>query len=209
MDLSISKLWDLIVFGGPTAFPLLIASIVSLAVVIEKFIFFKKNKEKSFYLLREVERYLENGDVMGALNELKGKKGANVKLLITALSHYNEDPHRVREVLQAVGEDEIKKMEKHLAVLDVIAMIAPLLGLLGTVLGIIGSFNILGSVVGAGDPSQISAGIAAALISTAFGLIVAIPSAIFYSYFSNKVEKRAHEMSLGMIDIVDLLSLGE
>ena len=97
-------------------------------------------------------------------------------------------------------------MEKHLPVLDVVAMISPLLGLLGTVLGIISSFNILGTAAGAANPAQISSGIAAALISTAMGLVIAIPTAIFYSYYVNKVEERSHEMNLSMIDIMDVIT---
>lgn len=186
--------------------PLLAASILSLAVIIEKIIFFTRHKDNSFRLIKRVELLVEDGDILSALNELKGKKGPNAKLLSTALAHHSEDPARIREVVQAVGEDEIKKMEKHLPVLDVIAMISPLLGLLGTVIGIISSFNILGAAMGAANPAQISSGIAAALISTALGLIIAIPTAIFYSYFSNIVEKKAHEMNLSMIDIMDVVT---
>ncbi|MFW6381473.1 MAG: MotA/TolQ/ExbB proton channel family protein [Bacillota bacterium] len=188
------------------AIPLLIASIFSLAVIIEKTIFFVQHKDNSFRLIKRVEMLVDEGDILGALNELKGEKGPNAKLLSTALAHHSEDPERIREVLQAVGEDEIKKMEKHLQILDVVAMISPLLGLLGTVLGIISSFNILGTAAGAANPGQISSGIAAALISTALGLIIAIPTTILYSYFSNKVEEKAHEMNLSMVDIMDVVT---
>jgi len=204
--LNFQKLYDLLALGGPMAIPLLIASITSLAVIIEKLIFFYRHKDNGFRLIKRIEMLVDDDDIMGALNELKGKKGPNAKLLSAALAHYSEDPDRVREVMQAVGEDEIKKMEKHLAILDVIAMISPLLGLLGTVIGIISSFNILGTAAGAAAPAQISSGIAAALISTALGLIIAIPTAIFYSYFANKVERRAHEMNLSMVDIIDVVS---
>ena len=188
------------------AIPLIICSIFSLAVIIEKAVFFIRRKDNSLRLLKRIELKIENDDIIGALNELKGEKGPNAKLLSTALSHYEEDPDRIREVLQAVGEDEIKKMEKHLPVLDVVAMISPLLGLLGTVLGIISSFNILGTAAGAANPAQISSGIAAALISTAMGLVIAIPTAIFYSYYINKVEEKSHEMNLSMIDIMDVIT---
>ena len=203
---DLQKIMDLIALGGPMSIPLLIASIMSLAVIIEKSIFFAKHKDNGFRLIKKIEMLVDDGDILGALNELKGKKGPNAKLLSAALAHHSEDPDRVREVMQAVGEDEIKKMEKHLAILDVIAMISPLLGLLGTVIGIISSFNILGATAGAASPAQISSGIAAALISTALGLVIAIPTAIFYSYFTNKVEKRAHEMNLSMVDIIDVVS---
>ena len=190
--------------------PLLIASVFSVAVILEKAIFFLRYRDSSFRLIKKIELLVEQNDILTALNELKGEKGPNAKLLATALSHHSEDPARIREVLQAVGEDEIKKMEKHLPILDVIAMISPLLGLLGTVLGIITSFNILGAAAGIAGASQVSSGIAAALISTALGLIIAIPSAIFYSYFTNIVESKAHEMNLSMVDIMDVVgSRGE
>ena len=201
-----NQIYNFISLGGPMAIPLIICSIFSLAVIIEKAVFFIRRKDNSLRLLKRIELKVENDDIIGALNELKGEKGPNAKLLSTALSHYQEDPDRIREVLQAVGEDEIKKMEKHLPVLDVVAMISPLLGLLGTVLGIISSFNILGTAAGAANPAQISSGIAAALISTAMGLVIAIPTAIFYSYYINKVEEKSHEMNLSMIDIMDVIT---
>ena len=201
-----NQIYNFISLGGPMAIPLIICSIFSVAVIIEKAVFFIRRKDNSLRLLKRIELKVENDDIIGALNELKGEKGPNAKLLSTALSHYEEDPDRIREVLQAVGEDEIKKMEKHLPVLDVVAMISPLLGLLGTVLGIISSFNILGTAAGAANPAQISSGIAAALISTALGLIIAIPTAIFYSYFAHKVERKAHQMNLSMVEIVDVVS---
>src|SRR6056297_29578 len=201
-----NQIYNFISLGGPMAIPLIICSIFSVAVIIEKAVYFLRRKDNSLRLLKRIELKVENDDIIGALNELKGEKGPNAKLLSTALSHYEDDPDRIREVLQAVGEDEIKKMEKHLPVLDVIAMISPLLGLLGTVLGIISSFNILGTAAGMAEPAQVSAGIAAALISTAIGLIIAIPTAIFYSYFANKVEKKAHELNLSMVDIIDVVT---
>ncbi|MFW6309395.1 MAG: MotA/TolQ/ExbB proton channel family protein [bacterium] len=200
------KIWSFLSLGGPMAIPLLIASVCSLAVIIEKAIFFMKHKDDGVRLIKRIEMLVDEDDILSALNELKGKKGPNAKLMSTALAHHSEDPERIREVLQAVGEDEIRKMEKHLPVLDVVAMISPLLGLLGTVLGIISSFNILGASMGTANPAQISSGIAAALISTALGMIIAIPTAIFYSYFSNIVERKAHEMNLSMVDIIDVVS---
>ncbi|MFW6238638.1 MAG: MotA/TolQ/ExbB proton channel family protein [Halanaerobiales bacterium] len=204
--MNLTDIWNFLKLGGPMTIPLLIASICSLAVIIEKLIFFTKNKNKSFRLIKKIEMLVEEGDIIGALNELKDKKGPNAKLLSTALSHHSDEPERIKEVLQVVGEDEIKKMEKHLPILDIVAMISPLLGLLGTVLGIISSFRVLGTSIGAADPAQISGGIASALISTALGLIIAIPTAIFYSYFTNKVEKMAHEMNLSMLDIMDVVT---
>ncbi|MBS3810943.1 MAG: MotA/TolQ/ExbB proton channel family protein [Halanaerobiales bacterium] len=201
-----NQIYNFISLGGPMAIPLIICSIFSLAVIIEKAVFFFRRKDNSLRLLKRIELKVENDDILGALNELKGERGASAKLLSTALSHYEENPERIREVLQVVGEDEIQKMEKHLPVLDVVAMISPLLGLLGTVIGIISSFNILGTAAGAANAAQISSGIAAALISTALGLIIAIPTAIFYSYYVNKVEDKSHEMNLSMIDIMDVIT---
>ncbi len=204
---TLREIWNVISLGGPTALPLLIASIFSVAVIIEKTIFFARRKHRNSHrLIKKVEMLLDEGDTMSALNQLKGKKGPSVKMLSAAIKNYNEDNDRIRESLQIIGENEIKKMEKHLPILDVVAMISPLLGLLGTVLGIISSFNIMGGAAGVGDPTQISSGIAAALISTAIGLIIAIPTAIFYSYFSNIVERRAHRLNQNLVKIMDMIN---
>ncbi|ACL69931.1 MotA/TolQ/ExbB proton channel family protein [Halothermothrix orenii] len=203
--MNFSQISNFISLGGPMTIPLIIASIFGVAVILEKLIFFARYRDNSFRLIKKIELLVEEGDILTALNELKGERGPNAKLLSTALAHHSEEPGRIKEVLQAVGEDEIKKMEKHLPILDVIATVSPLLGLLGTVMGIISSFNIMGAAAGAANPHQISAGIAEALISTALGLIIAIPTAVFYSYFANKVENKAHEMNLSMIDILEVV----
>jgi biopolymer transport protein ExbB len=201
----LNEIWAFLSYGGPMVIPLILASIISLAVILEKLFFFLMYRDNSFRLIKKVELLVDEGDILTALNELKGKRGPNAKLLSTALAHHADDLNRIREVLQAVGEDEIKKMEKHLPILDVVAMISPLLGLLGTVIGIINSFNILGTTQGVANPNLISSGIAEALISTALGLIIAIPTAIFYSYFANKVNVKAHEMNFSMIDILEVV----
>lgn len=98
----------------------------------------------------------------------------------------------------------MRRLEKNMQILELIITIAPLLGLLGTVTGIISSFNVLGSLAGVSDPAALSLGIAEALITTAAGLIVAIPTQAMYTYLNGLVERHIAVMSRKSLDIVAL-----
>lgn len=110
--------------------------------------------------------------------------------------------------MEEIGRLEIYKMERRMNVLDVIIGIAPLLGLLGTVTGIIKSFNILAALEGISQPSALSAGIAEALITTAAGLIIAIPTMAVYSFLNGIIDRNIAEMNKRSNELVELLGSG-
>lgn len=192
--------------GGPTIYPLLACSVIVLAVVLERLIYFRRVKSNNFRMFKKIELLIVEGEITKAAHELKNERGPVAKIIAAGLAHYGQDRRLVEEHIRVAGDHEIHKLEKNLPILDVVATISPLLGLLGTVLGIIASFNILGATGGIAAPAQLSIGIAAALISTAVGLIIAIPAMLCYSYFMSVVDYNTKEMNKWSVELLDLLS---
>ncbi len=194
--------------GGVTAIPLVICSITAIAVALERFIYLKKAEGNNFRLIKKIKLMLGNDKLREAKNMAQKEDGPIAGILTEGFKYYGKKKEDLKDNLEAVAQSEIKKLEKRLRVLDFIANVAPLLGLLGTVLGIIDSFNILAGAEGMASPEAISVGISHALISTAFGLIVAIPTMLLYSYLVSLVEQRTEEVNRWFIDLIDLLSQG-
>jgi len=176
--------------GGPIMWPILVTSIVALTVVLERL----------FFILRErvrrqpevVERMLtavERGDIEDAQRLGHGSRDFIARTLCYALSH--ED--KLNAVARAAGR-ELQRYNRGLSLLDTAITVAPLLGLLGTVTGMIRSFSILGGEE-LGAPSAITGGIAEALIATAFGLGVAILALLPFNFLNTQLERARHEVS--------------
>jgi biopolymer transport protein ExbB len=199
---------DVLKQGGVTIIPLVIFSIVSLAISIERFIYLKQAKINNYNLINKVRVKLDDNKLKEIKSILEEKKTPIAGMLLDGLNYLGQDKTELRQNLQLIGNNQVKELEKRLSALNFIASVSPLLGLLGTVLGIIDSFNILATAQGVANPGALSVGIAQALISTAIGLIVAIPTMLMYSYLAGLVEKRTTEMNRWFADVVEVLSQG-
>ncbi len=199
-------LLDIIFKGGLVMIPLLLCSVIALAVGLEKFIYLRKTKTNTWKLMNKVEFLVKQGNITEALQTVKQQDGPISSILAAALSRHDRKREQIQEYLQTVGDNEVHKMEKRLVILDIIATISPLLGLLGTVIGIISSFNILAAAHGAASPAALSVGIAEALITTATGLVIAIPTMIIYTYLIQLVERRVNEMKNCATELLDILT---
>lgn len=199
-------MFEFIKLGGPTMYPLLACSVVGLAVVLERIFYYMRVKNNNYKMFKKVELMIAEGELTRAAHELKGEKGPVAKIIATGLARNGSDRKTIEEYVQVTGEQELTKLEKNLGILEIIASISPLLGLLGTVLGIIESFNVMSAAAGMATPAQLSSGIAAALISTAVGLVVAIPCLLMYSYFTSIVEAHTKEMNKWTVELLDLLN---
>ena len=168
--------------------PLLTCSILSLAIIVEKIITLRKKK----VIVPEVKSVVENisseEDIPLALSVCNKHNGVLSSLITLVLNHKGTSYTLMREELSDSGRQEIRVLEKGLGILETIAAVSPILGLLGTVVGMIKVFSVI-SVQGVGEASALSGGISEALITTAVGLSVGIPALIFYNYFTNKAEE--------------------
>lgn len=196
---------DWLVKGGPVMIPLLFASVLAVAVALERLWYLFSTRVDSEDLMDEVKLNLNEGRLLQAVQIAKRSKGQVAALIATGIAYSDLPPDDLKERMDDVGREELFKMERRLVILDSIATIAPLLGLLGTVTGIIKSFNIMGALEGASSPQALSVGIAEALITTAAGLIVAIPSMILYHWINSIIDRRVADMNRRSADIVDAL----
>jgi len=177
--------------GGPVMYPLLFCSLLALTIVIERFIFWiRENRNSDRRMLNEFMTLVENDDLSQAKDLTRGSGDFLIRVMVCGLVHRD---FSLRDALQMGADEEIARMRRHLPVLDTMITLAPLLGILGTVVGIIYSFTVLGEV-GVENPRLVTAGIGQALITTAFGLMIAILSLIPFNYFQSKVDKAVQEI---------------
>jgi len=166
---------------------LLIVSIVALAIIIERAIFYIRHRFNYFKELRIMESSF-NKMRLEELKRMAVRKNSPFhNLLRQGLENLQMEEQELRELLNSMVFEERAKFEKFLGGLSTIVAIAPLLGLYGTVVGLIKAFHNI-AVTGSGGPEVVGAGIAEALLTTAFGLMIAIPSLVFYNYFVKKTE---------------------
>ena len=173
--------------GGITMIPLLLSSILALAVVIERAVSLRRNKILVPEIISVVESLDRAEDVQLAMAICERHSGAFANVILTGLQNQDLPPAEMREVLTDQGRQEVRSLEHGLPILETISGVAPLLGLLGTVLGMIKVFTVI-SRVGTGQASQLAGGISEALITTVTGLVIGIPALIMYNYFSHRAE---------------------
>ena len=178
----------IIIKGGIVMIPLLACSLISLALTIERFMFWAKLKTKD--VLDQILSLVEKGQFEQALNLGKTSSQPIARVLAAGIAHRNPAPAKAME---ARAQAEIPVLKSRLGILDTIVTLAPLLGLLGTVVGMIGSFDVM-SEARMGQPHAITGGVAEALIATATGLLIAILTLVSYNYFTAKAEREMDRM---------------
>jgi len=181
-------MFDFFIKGGPVMYPLLFCSIISLTVIIERFIFWiGVGMRKNQTMVDEVLVLCRKGDWENIRIKAKGSKNYVIRVLISGILHRE---YSLSKAMESAAADEISRMGRFMGVLDTMITVAPLLGIFGTVLGIIESFNMLDSF-GIENPQAVTGGIAQALITTATGLAIAIVTVFPYNYFNSLIEKAA------------------
>jgi len=188
-----TEVWQFLVKGGIMMIPLAICSILGLAIVIEKAISLKRKK----VIVPEIVNVLENikgpDDVGLALSICEKHQGPFANVIREGLENRRLPKDEIKEALEDQGRQEVHTLERGLVILDTIAGIAPLLGLLGTVIGILKVFNVIAEL-GVGQATALSGGISEALITTIVGLSIGIPAVVVYNYFTNKAEELVLEI---------------
>lgn len=195
-------MWEIIKAGDWAIIPLLACSVIGLAIILERAWALQRRRVVPRFLLEEVRRWHGEGEVDGGRIEALRTHSPLGRVLAAGLAHAHADRARMKEAIEEAGRHVVIELERFLNTLGTIATIAPLLGLFGTVVGMIQTFNAI-SVAGLGDPAPLASGIAVALINTAAGLFVAIPAYIFHRYYRGKVDELVVDMEQAAIALVD------
>ena len=173
--------------GGIIMIPLLLCSIIGLMIVIEKLVSLRRNKILIPEILSVVDSINSNQDIKLATTICQKNKGPLPNIIIMGLQNQNLPLEEIKEIINDEGRQQVRILERGLPILETIAGVSPLLGLLGTVLGMIRVFNNI-MIHGTGNADKLAGGISEALITTATGLFIGIPMLIAFNYFTDRAE---------------------
>jgi biopolymer transport protein ExbB len=193
-----------LVRGGPAMIGLLACSIIAVAIVIERLVFFAGQHGDSKELLRQIGSRIAVDDIAGAIKVTKTSKGMLPKILEFGLLRGNKNRADITDALSIALMEHLNSLERNLAVIGTIAVIAPFVGLFGTVLGIIHAFDSI-AIVGNSSPAVVAAGVGEALITTAAGLFVAVIAVIFFNYFRSRIKTYNQEMIVAANQLAEML----
>lgn len=195
---------ELIQSGGWLMIPIIACSVLSLAICLERFWGLQKNRVAPENLLARVWGLVRSGDMSPEQLQLIRSQSALGQIMVAGLNNSNHGREIMKESIQEAAQHVVHQLERFLNALGTIAAIAPLLGLLGTVIGMIKVFSEI-MLQGTGNANVLAGGISEALITTAAGLSVAIPTLIFHRYFQRKVESLLIEMEQESIKLVEVV----
>jgi biopolymer transport protein ExbB len=190
--------------GGWLMLPILLCSVIALAIVGERFWSLQTRRITPPNLVAQVWQWHKSGSLDEAHIEALAKSSPLGRVLAAGLVNRNHPREIMKEAIEDVGRQVVHELERYLNTLGTIASVTPLLGLLGTVIGMIKVFAAI-TTHGVGNPGVLAGGISEALITTAAGLSVAIPSLIFYRYFRGKIDELVLIMEEEALKIVDVM----
>src|SRR5579863_5685009 len=197
-------MWEIVRAGGPFMWPIILCSVGAAAIILERLWTLQEQRVLPRDLIRRVRQLVEADQVNDKVIAALEQNSPLGRVLAAGLANRHRSRDAMMERLEDAGRHVVHDLERFLNMLGTIASISPLLGLLGTVVGIIKSFNAL-QAGSAGDPRMLSGGIGEALIATAAGLCVAIPALIAYRYLRGRVERISVEMEKDAMRIVDAI----
>lgn len=198
---------DILDKGGIILWIILLLSLVAAVIILERLIYFRRIRTDEERMINRLKSTLEKGHFDEALSICENNPSPLTNLMKVGIEHRRYPADVIKSSIMDAANLEVPQLEKHLPGLGTITYIAPLLGLLGTVTGNIKAFGVLGKLGVVGDPALLAKGIAEALLTTAAGLIVAIPAIIFYNYLVSKVNRMILRMENRVNELVLLLGV--
>lgn len=197
---------DYIQKGGLLMWPILVCSVISIAVFAERLFYFHRASIHVGEFLQGLANLIKRRNFAEALHETAGTPGPVARVIHAAIIRHDSSRAELREIVQEAGQLEVPKLERFLGVLATLAYLTPLLGLIGTVAGMIDTFAALNATGGYAGVTELSGGIYKSLLTTAAGLVVATPTFVAYSYLSSRVNALMHDMERAGIEIVHMLT---
>ncbi len=200
---------EIIQKGGPVMIPIILCSIVALAVSMERFYHLHRVKIDTQKFLDTIVDSIRRNKIKEALQVCEQTPGPIPQILRVGILRHDRPREEIREAIQDAAQHEIPRLEQNLGILGTISHIAPLLGLLGTVTGLVRCFQIIqekSTAMNPINPGDLAGGIWEALLTTVAGLTVAIPAIVVYNYFVHRVESFVNEMEISAGQLLDVLS---
>jgi len=190
--------------GVPWMTPILILLIIGLAIVIERIIYLNMATTNTEKLLQKVEEALKTGGIEAAKEVCRNTRGPVASIFYQGLDRYDQGLDVVEKSIVSYGSVQSSSLERGLTWISLVIALAPMLGFLGTVVGMVGAFDAI-EVAGDISPTIVAGGIKVALLTTIFGLIVAIILQVFYNYLVSKIESLVSAMEDSSISMMDIL----
>ncbi len=197
-------MFEFLARGGVLMIPLGVCSILALAIILERTLNLRTKKIIQLDILQQVRDLVAENQVSDAMTLCRRYPSVMGRILLVTIANHDREREELRSVVEDAGRQEVTTLDRNLGALGTIAAISPLLGLTGTVFGMIRTFAII-SEKGIAHPSQLAGGISEALITTATGLVVAIPTLIFYNYFTNKADRLILDIEKHSYRVVETL----
>jgi len=202
----LTAFFDFLVHGGPVMWPLLVCAIISVIVMIERFIALGKASSDNDDLIAKIKALLLAGKDEEALKLCEDTPGPSAALLAGGIRNRHLDNDAIERAMEELALRETPALYRRLSWLDTIITVAPLLGLLGTVTGMIKAFHVVGGPDGLSAPTGITSGVAEALYATASGLAIAIVTLIGYNALSEKVKTIVADMEVRATQLLNILA---
>lgn len=198
------SLFNLLVKGGYVMIPILFLSVISVYLFVERYLYIKKSGRLDSYFLTHIDQQLKEGNIKGAIAYCDKSDYTIAKMLQKGLYRLGSPMRDIESAIEYMANVEIAKMEKNLSFLSAIAAIAPMLGFLGTVTGMIKSFHSI-SITDNISISIIAGGIYEKMVTSGAGLVVGIIAHILYVYLNNMIDRTITDMEMKTIEFMDIL----
>ncbi len=197
---------DIIFQGGILMWPIMMCSVVGLAITVERFFALRRADIDTREFMDIMRQVLRQNRIREAIEICDETEAPVARIMKAGILKHDRSKEDIRESIEDAGRFEIPRLERYLSALATCANIAPLLGLLGTVSGMIKAFAQIQNLRGQVNPSDLAEGISNALVTTAAGLTVAIPMLVVYNYFVTRVDNMVIEMELSSSELIELLT---
>jgi biopolymer transport protein ExbB len=197
-------MFEIVKAGGPVMVPIILASIVAAAIFLERVWTLQQRRVLPAELTEKVWKWVEQRQIQDKHIVALQQNSPLGKILAAGLANRHRERSIIKEAIEDTGRHVVHELERFIGTLGTIASVSPLLGLLGTVVGMIRTFNAI-QTEGVGDPAALGGGIAEALITTAAGLTVAIPALLGYKYLRGRVENLVVQMEKESIKLVQAM----
>lgn len=205
-DPILGRMMNIIQEGGVLMYPIIVCSIIALAIAIERFWSLRRATIDTREFMDAMRTVLRQNRIQEAVTICDETDAPVARIMKAGVLKHNRSKEDIREAIEDAGHLEIPRLERYMSALATCANVAPLLGLLGTVQGMIKCFATIQHKQGQVNPSDLAEGIGNALITTAAGLTVAIPALVVYNYFVTRVENMILEMEISSSELVELLT---